>query len=174
MSVQQETCRVRLSWNLQRASLQRFDATMSRSRAQHRASRGHAHACSHADGEGVFYIGTPCGTPSVLKVVCSGINDLHIQRAPPGTTRADTRSRAHAQIIQRAALTRLIGDKTALRRTALLERVQLELELQRGLRLLMLCLGMFAGTCAFVVCLRSGARVAGLTKTKQNLCVLAK
>jgi len=33
-----------------------------------------------------------------------------------------------------------------LRRTALLERIQLELELQRGLRLLMLCLCMFAGT----------------------------
>ena len=71
-----------------------------------------------------------------------------IQLAPPGPTRADAHARA--QIIQHAALPRLIADKTALRRTALLERVQLELELQRGLRLLMLCLCMFSGTCARV------------------------
>ena len=69
----------------------------------------------------------------------------NVQRAPPNATRALTSSHARAQIIQHAALPRLIGDKTALRRKALLERVQLELELQRGLRLLMLCLCMFAG-----------------------------
>ena len=64
---------------------------------------------------------------------------------------ADTSTHACAQIIQHAALPRLIGDKTALRRTALLERVQLELELQRGLRLLMLCLCMFAGTLSLYI-----------------------
>ena len=50
-----------------------------------------------------------------------------------------------AQVIQHAAIPRLIADKTVLRRIALLERVTLELELQRGLRLLVLCLCMFAG-----------------------------
>ena len=42
---------------------------------------------------------------------------------------------AAATAIQRVALPKLIADKTALQRKPLLERLELELDLQRGLRL---------------------------------------
>jgi hypothetical protein len=81
----------------------------------------------------------------------------------------DTREQAAAKTIQRAALPRLIGDHAALQRKPLLERLELELELQRGLRLLMLCFCMFAAV-IYASILESQAPVRlGLLNTYKSL-----
>ena len=49
-----------------------------------------------------------------------------------------------ARTIQNAAFPRLIANRTRLKRVSLLERVTLELRLQRGFRLLGLCAMLFA------------------------------
>lgn len=48
-----------------------------------------------------------------------------------------------ARKIQLTALPRLIGNRTTFSRASLLEKLVLEVDLQRGLRLLLLCVGLF-------------------------------
>jgi hypothetical protein len=77
-----------------------------------------------------------------------------------------------ARTIQNAAFPRLIANRTRLKRVSLLERVTLELRLQRGFRLLGLCAMLFAfGIYASIIESQSDARI-GLLKTYKSLFFL--
>ena len=60
-----------------------------------------------------------------------------------GLSREESRKHDAACHIQAAAFNRVIGTRTQLKREMLLERLELELNLQRGLRLLLLCIALF-------------------------------
>ena len=102
---------------------------LRRSPVAHR--RGHAHGHGHGLGHGA--------TPSEDE-------KMHIFfEADPtiGLSREESRKHEAARHIQAAALGRVIGSTMKLKREMLLERLELELNLQRGLRLLLLCIALF-------------------------------
>ena len=84
-----------------------------------------------------------------------------------------SREEEAAVLIQRAAFPRLIAHgEGSLKRKALLQRLELELDLQRGLRLLALCLCMFA-VVIFAAVVESQASVRrGLLNTYRSLFLL--
>jgi len=82
-----------------------------------------------------------------------------------------------ARKIQIAAIPRLIANRTALKRVALVERLELEMDLQRGLRLLLLCLALFCVVIYSSVLENESSNRIGLLQTFQrvfqldNVCI---
>ena len=75
----------------------------------------------------------------VHKIAEREVVDIWMQASGAG----ESLEQEAARKIQLAALPRLIANKTSLCRTSLLDRLELEVDLQRGLRLLLLCLALF-------------------------------
>ena len=72
-------------------------------------------------------------------------------------------------VLQRCALKKLLGGKHRFKTESLIERIQLELKLMRGLRLLALCLCMFAVVIFAAVQERQGSTRLGLLNTYSSL-----
>ena len=98
-----------------------------RSPVAHRRGRGHGHGHGHE------------ATPGEDEKM------HNFFEADPtiGLSREESRKHEAARHIQAAALGRVIGSTMKLKREMLLERLELELNLQRGLRLLLLCIALF-------------------------------
>ena len=74
-----------------------------------------------------------------------------------------------AMVLQRAALKKLIGHDCIFKRDALLERLHLEIKLMRGLRLLVLCVCMFAVVIFAAIHEKQGSTRLGLLNTYKSL-----
>ena len=85
-----------------------------------------------------------------------------------GPAKADKEDMA-AMVLQRSALKRLLGGGIVLKNEMLLERIHLELQLQRGLRLLVLCMCMFGVVILAAVQERQGPARLGLLHTYKSL-----